>query len=80
MKKALSLFLALLALVSLAGCAGGPSREAMEVTRLIEAIGDVTLESEPAIIAAEEAYAALSDEQKAEVENADLSADLPQQL
>lgn len=72
MKRALSLLLAVLALVSLAGCGeAGPSREAQEVTRLIEAIGDVTLDSEGAIIAAEEAYAALSDEQKAEVEIAD---------
>ena len=69
MKKTVSLLLAALMLFSLAGC--GVSREAREVTKLIEAIGDVTLDSEPAIIAAEEAYAALSDEQKAEVEIAD---------
>lgn len=69
MKRALCVLLAALTLVSLSGC--GTSREAREVTKLIEAIGEVTLESEPAIIAAEEAYAALSDEQKAEVEIAD---------
>lgn len=69
MKKVLALLLAALALFSLAGC--GVSKEARAVTELIEAIGEVTLESEPAIIAAEEAYAALSDEQKAEVEIAD---------
>ena len=69
MKRTFALLLAVLALFSLAGC--GVSREAREVTALIEAIGEVTLESEPAIVAAEEAYAALSDEQKAEVEIAD---------
>ena len=52
MIRVLSLLLAVLALVSLAGC------------------GEA-LDSEGAIIAAEEAYAALSDEQKAEVEIAD---------
>ncbi len=69
MKRLTALLLAVSLAVSLAGC--GVSREAQEVTKLIEAIGDVTLDSEPAIIAAEEAYAALSDEQKAEVEIAD---------
>ena len=68
MKKFAAMLLALLTLFSLTGCA---SREAKAVTALIEAIGDVTLDSEPAIIAAEEAYAALTDEQKAEVEIAD---------
>ena len=52
MKKSFVLLLAVLALFSLAGC--GVSREAREVTALIEAIGEVTLESEPAIVAAEE--------------------------
>ena len=40
-----------------------------EVITLIDAIGEVTLESEAAIIAAEEAYAALTDEQKGLVSN-----------
>lgn len=69
MKKLTILVLAVCMLCLLTAC--GVSREAKAVTALIEAIGDVTLDSEPAIIAAEEAYAALTDEQKAEVEIAD---------
>lgn len=69
MKKLTILVLAVCMLCLLTAC--GVSREAREVTRLIEEIGDVTLDSESAIRAAEEAYAALTDEQKAEVEIAD---------
>lgn len=69
MKKTIGMLLVMALLLCLGGC--GMSAEAKQVTKLIEAIGDVTLESEAAITAAEEAYAALTDEQKAEVEIAD---------
>ncbi len=66
MKKALALLLALVMCLSLAGC---KSKEVKNTEALIEAIGEVSLESESAIVAAEEAYNALSVEDKPEVVN-----------
>ncbi|MBQ7801482.1 MAG: hypothetical protein IJ375_04055 [Oscillospiraceae bacterium] len=66
MKRALSLLLVLMMLLSLCGC---KSEEAKNAEALIGAIGEVTLDSEAAILTAEEAYAALSQEDQASVEN-----------
>lgn len=51
------------------------SFDVIYVDTLIDAIGDVTLDSEAAISAAEAAYAALSDENKAQVTNASTLTD-----
>ena len=45
------------------------SDKAQQVVALIDAIGEVTLDSEDAILAAEAAYTALSDEEKSRVSN-----------
>lgn len=66
MKKLFALLLAALMLLSLCGC---QSEEAKNAQALIDAIGEVTADSDAAITAAEEAYAALSDEDKQTVEN-----------
>ena len=47
------------------------TRQVWAVDRMIEAIGEVTTESEDAIVAAEEAYEALSEEAKRTVKNLD---------
>lgn len=67
MRKVLSLLLALIMCLSL--CACGKSEAVKNVEVLIAAIGEVTLDSEAAIVAAETAYNALTDEEKAKVEN-----------
>jgi len=73
MKKIIALLLALTMCFSL--CACGKSEEVKNVEALISAIGEVTLDGESAILAAEEAYNALAEEDKAKVENyADLTA------
>ena len=66
MKKVISLVLVLVMCLSLTAC---KSKEAKNVESLIEAIGEVTLDSETAVISAENAYNALTDEDKAEIEN-----------
>lgn len=66
MKKVIALILVLVMCLSLTAC---KSKEARNVEKLIDAIGEVTLESESAIISAENAYEALSEEDKAEIEN-----------
>ena len=53
----------------------GISEEAQAVIDAIAGLGTITLKSEDAIAAAEAAYAALTDEQKAEVENYDVLLD-----
>lgn len=71
MKKAmrpLALLLGLALLFSLAAC--GKSEYVKNAEALIAAIGEVSVESEEAIEAAEKAYDALTDEDKAKVENA----------
>lgn len=67
MKKILSLILAFAMCLSL--CACGKSEEVKAVEEMITAIGTVSTESCDAITAAEEAYSALSPEDKEKVEN-----------
>lgn len=70
MRRALSLLLALVMLLTLAGC--GKSDYVKNAESLIAAIGEVDADSGEAIEAAEKAFAALTDEDKARVENADV--------
>lgn len=65
MKKAISLMLAFVLCLSL--CACGKSEAVKNVEALIDAIGEVTAESGKTINAAESAYNALTEEEKAEV-------------
>lgn len=67
MKKAISLILALALCLSLCSC--GKSKAAKNVEALIDAIGDVTADSEAAVVAAEQAYDGLSAEEKENIEN-----------
>lgn len=62
MKKVLSLILVLAICLSL--CACGKSEAAKECESLIAAIGDVSINSKDAIVAAERAYSALTAEEK----------------
>ena len=75
MKKSLALLIAIIMLFSLAACGGAESEpkneKAEKVMSLIEDIGTVSLDSENAIVRAEEAYAELSDDDKKEVETYD---------
>ena len=66
-KKAVSLAAALLLALSLAAC--GKSEEAQAVDDQIAAIGTVSLDSEDAIAAAEDALSGLSEEDRKQVEN-----------
>lgn len=70
MRKAISLLLILTLCLSLASC--GKSEAVKNAEDLIEAIGEVTADSADAISRAEEAYAALTEEEKAQVSNASL--------
>ena len=65
MKKAITLFLCVIMILSL--CACGKSEAAKVCEGLIERIGEVTLDSEEAIKLAEESYEALSDEEKDQI-------------
>ena len=67
MKKAVSLLLALVMCLSL--CACGKSKEVKAVEEMIAAIGEVSLESKDAITAAEEAFRALTSEEKEQAGN-----------
>lgn len=67
MKRVISLGLALIICLSL--CACGKSEAVVKVEELISAIGEVSVESKSAIDAAQEAFNALPEEEKAEVEN-----------
>ena len=67
MKRGVSLILALIICLSL--CACGKSEAVVKVEELISAIGEVSLESKGAIESAQEAFNALPEEEKAEVEN-----------
>lgn len=73
MKKLLSLTLAAAMTLSLAAC-GGKSEAAKSVDEQITAIGEVTLDSESKISAAEEAVAALAEEDKKQLDNLDALA------
>ena len=67
MKRLLSLILALSMVFALCGC--GKSANAEKADELINAIGEVTLESKTAIDEAWQFYSGLSDKEKEEVEN-----------
>lgn len=67
MKKVFSVLLILALCLSL--CACGKSKAVSNVESLIGAIGEVTVDSEAAVVEAEEAYNALTDKEKEEVEN-----------
>lgn len=65
MKKTLAIFLVCIIICAL--CACGQSEQAAEVDRMILAIGAVTLNSEQAIVAAEQAYANLVYQDQAQI-------------
>ena len=67
MKKLIALLLAAVMCLSLVAC--GKSEAAKTMDEMIEGIGNVTLESEEAIAAAEKMYEALTEEQKSELDN-----------
>lgn len=67
MKKIISFILVIVMCFTL--CACGKSDAVVKVEELISAIGEVSLESKSAIDAAQEAFNALPEEEKAEVEN-----------
>lgn len=71
-KRICALVLALSLTLALAAC--GKSEAAKAVDGLIDAIGEVTLESEGAIAAAEEAYAALTAEDQEDVDQSRIQA------
>lgn len=65
MKNIIAIILVVCICIGISGC--GKSEASTACEKLVQAIGEVTLESEQAIIAAEEAYNALSEEQKGEI-------------
>ena len=67
MKKVLCIAFSVMMILVLSAC--GKSEEAAQVDDLILSIGEVGLESDEAIIAAEDAYNALLDKDKADVEH-----------
>ena len=67
MKKIFSLILVFALCLSL--CACGKSEAVKNVEAMIEALGEITLESIDAICSAEDAYSALTAEEQAKVEN-----------
>ena len=67
MKKRYLLPMILLLMISLSAC--GKSENATAVEDQITALGSITLESETSIAAAEKAWEALTEEEKAQVEN-----------
>lgn len=69
-KKWLAICLCLAMLAALAGC--GKSEYVKNAEALIDAIGEVTADSGEAIEAAQKAYDALTEEDKAKVDNADV--------
>lgn len=73
MKKLLVMLLALSLALALTAC--GKSEEAKAVDDQIAAIGEVTLESESAIAAAEAAVEALAEEDRKQLDNEDLLAE-----
>lgn len=70
MKRVFLLGLAVMLCISL--CACGKSKAVKNVEPLINAIGSVSVDSESAIVAAENAYARLTEKNKEAVENADV--------
>ena len=67
MKKAISLLLALLLCLSLTAC--GKSEAVKNVEAMIDALGEITLESIDAIRSAEDAYNALTENERKKVDN-----------
>ena len=67
MKKAISLLLALVLCLSLTAC--GKSEAVKNVEAMIDALGEITLESIDAIRSAEDAYNALTADEQKKVEN-----------
>ena len=67
MKKIISFILVIVMCFTL--CACGKSEAVVKVEELISAIGEVSLESKDAIESAQQAFNALTEEEKAEVEN-----------
>ena len=70
MKKIIALALVVVLCLSLSAC--GKSEAVKNVEAMIDALGEITLESEPAVAAAEAAYQALTDEEKGKVSNIDI--------
>jgi len=78
MKKLLIPILCLALMITLIGCSNtqaGRSEAAIHVDRMIDSIGEVTLESESIILEAEQAVAALSDKEYDELANLQLLKD-----
>ncbi len=74
MRKSVNVFVGgLILMVMLTGC--GTDAAVMAVQDQIAALGEITLDSETAVKAADEAYNALTGEQKAQIENADVLTD-----
>lgn len=67
MKKVISLFLAVVLCLSLTAC--GKSEAVKNVEAMIDALGEITLESIDAIRSAEDAYNALTADEQKKVEN-----------
>lgn len=67
MKKTVALLLVLSMVFTLCGC--GKSKEAKKAEELINAIGEVTIDSKDDLDEAQDYYSGLSDKAKAEVEN-----------
>ncbi len=74
MKKIFAYFLAAALLLSATAC-GGKSEAAKSADEQIAAIGEVTLDSEPQISAAEEAVAALAEQDRQQLEHLDTLTD-----
>lgn len=69
MKRIIALVLLLAVFLSMSGCKGS---KVQLVEELIFQIGEVTVDSEPAIVKAEVAYNSLSEKDKAKVDNYDI--------
>ena len=67
MKKAITLMIALIMVVSLSAC--GKSQLVIDVEEMIDSIGVVSLESGETIEKAEKMFAVLSEKEKSSVEN-----------
>ena len=76
-QSVLALVLCVLMLFSLTGCT---SKAVKEAEGLIDAIGEVTVEGGEAVIAAEEAFANLSDKDKESLKNADVLKEAREKL
>ncbi len=73
MKKVISLFFVLVMCLSL--CACGKSEAVKNVEAMIDALGEITLESIDAICSAEDAYFALTEDEQKKVDNYEILAE-----